>query len=148
MSMTGGTVTIDDEEAVSGGGMARAIYDGLAASNAADLEAITSSMTGSPDFDGWKEEVQNKVEQEEKTARLALRRQWAKQANALGPAIVAYIQAEARVSLIDVKATVSTSTSTGRLPASLTPGDAIDAPSAAVDLPVTGDGGATEIGVE
>lgn len=148
MSMTPGSVTVNDDETVTGTGMARALYDGLASVGAPDLAAITASMTGSPDFPGWKAEVKAQVTTEEKAARLALRRSWAKQANALGPAIVTYVQAHATVSLVDVKATVSTSASVGRLPATLTPGDPIDAPSSAVGLPVTGDGGATELGVQ
>ena len=59
--------------------------------------------------------------------------------------MVTYLQAHAVVSLADVKATVDTVASVGRLPATSNPGDPIDGPAAPVDLPVTGAAAATTL---
>ncbi|MCU0655807.1 MAG: hypothetical protein MUF64_11160 [Polyangiaceae bacterium] len=74
-----------------------------------------------------------------------MKREWAKQANELGPPLVTYLQEHARVPLANVVATVSTSTSTGRTPNPNDPNTAIQGPSAAVELPVTGTAGAVEL---
>lgn len=150
--MQGGNVTIDDDEIINGSGLARAIFDRISARHADQLAKIDaaydSSIAAAADLSP---EARNAVvaslNDNKKAARLNLLRYWADTANDIGPPIVAYIQAEASVSLVNVKATVSTSTSTGRTPNPNNPDTAIQGPASAVELPVTGDGGATALGI-
>lgn len=156
MSMTGGSASVadDDPETETLSGLAGAIYTSLKASNAASYNAAMAAfdeaiaMARPHMVPADLEAARVKMRADKKQASVALKRLWAKQANELGPPIVAYIQANAVVSLANVKATVDTSTSVGKLPATLTPGDPIDAPSENVELPVTGQDGATALGVQ
>jgi hypothetical protein len=135
MTMTGGSVTVNNDESHTGSGLALAAYVALKAQYAADLPVIDPAE---PAFTKG-------IKQESRLARL---RDLAKQANALGPAFVAYLQANATVSLANVKAKVDTATSVGRLPPTFISGDPIDAPSEDVELPVTGDAGATTLALQ
>jgi len=101
MSMTGGAVTIDGSGNASGGGLARAMYDAL-------LPTIAGVPSGA--------------------AGVAAKTQIASLGNALGPAIVAYIQANAAV-------TVNISTSASGL--QRVGGVDTEAPGAAKTLPGT-----------
>lgn len=153
MSMIGGSASVadDDPETETLSGLAGAIYTSLKASNAAQYtfamqsfdDAIALPRSHVPPAE--LEVMRDKMRADKKQASVALKRLWAKQANELGPPIVAYLQAAARVPLANVVATIDTSTSTGRLPNPVTPGDPIDAPSEAVELPVTGEAGAVEL---
>ena len=157
MAMQGGFVAVDDNEQVSGGGLARAIFDRQRVTHGDQLAQVDAAYDGliqrvqagelGATSDESKALLTERFQQEKTAARLNLLRQWASTANDLGPPIVAYIQAEARVSLDAVKATVSPTTSTGRTPNPNTPDTAIQGPAAAVSLPVTGAGGATSLGV-
>lgn len=159
MSMDGGnaavTQTINpdgtfvENETLSG--LAGAIYTSIKASNLAKYNELMATMDEAISLP--REHLSPSdlataragLRVAKRDASLAMKQGWAKQANELGPPIVAYLQAEARVPLANVKATVSTSARAGRLPSTLNPGDPIDPPSAAVLLPVTGDAGATEL---
>lgn len=162
MSMIGGSVSIAQtinpdgtfEEVETKSGLAGAMYDALKAANLdsynttmADMDTAIAAPRShlSEDTNPKLSEVRAQLRQSKAETSLGIKRGWAKQANELGPPIVAYLQANAVVSLASVKATVSDAASVGRLPATLTPGDPIDPPSAAVDLPVTGNAGAVEL---
>lgn len=147
MAMIGGSVTVADSEVVGGDGLALAIYNQIAFVNGAQLAAISSAF-GSSIQDAENDEIKVQLESQRDAQRVALLREWAKTANALGPAIVAYIQSNARVSLVDVKATVSTSARVGTVPNPVVAGNPIDPPGTAVDLPVTGAGGEVELTID
>ena len=131
-------MTIADDGSHSGSGLALALYLAIHAQKNAQVTAIVdafnNSMADAPD----EVRAQLAAQRDEQTA--ALLRSWAQEANILGPAIVDYLKANAVVSLTGAVATLDTTTSAGRLPALLTPGDPIDPPAADVSLPVTGGG--------
>lgn len=143
MAMEGGQVAVTDDETVSGGGLARAIYNKKATSGAATLAAISDAYASSLATEGLSQQERESLVAQRDSSRLSLLRSWAAEANDLGAAIVDYLKDNATVSLATVKATVGTSTSVGRTPNPNNGDVPIEPPSAAVDLPVTGAGGAT-----
>lgn len=153
MSMIGGNVLVADDEAETEtiSGLAGAIYTSLKTSNAAYLAQVLQNFDDAlarPQPQMSAEQLakyRDDIRLQKKAASVGIKRYWAKQANELGPPIVAYIQAEARIPLANVVATVSTSTSTGRTPNPNDPNTAIQGPASAVELPVTGDAGAVEL---
>jgi hypothetical protein len=159
MAMQGGSVIVNDDESVSGGGLARAIFNHLATLHAAELSGINTDYNtmlaeiNAGQHGATTEEIKQTMRPSfdataQAAARLRLLRKWATTANDIGPPLVAYIQAEASIPLANVKATVSTSTSTGRTPNPNDPDTAIQGPASAVDLPVTGSGGASSLRIE
>lgn len=150
MSMTPGSVTVNDDESHTGSGAALAVYEALKAAHAPDMPSTAPYDAFPWVDDGDKKATMTPANRQAaldgvKAARVKMLRRDAGDATAIGATMVAYIQANARVPLANVKATVSDATSVGKLPATLTPGDPIDPPDPAVDLPVTGDAGATEL---
>ena len=146
--MIPGSVTVYDNEQAAGSGLARAIYDQLWSLNKDQLTAIDQAYYNVINTPDTPLEVKQQLNAQRIAARLGTLRGWAKTANEIGPPIVAYLQANAVVSLINVHATVDTGDSVGRLPAVLTPGDPIDGPAAPVDLPVTGAGAVTTLALQ
>lgn len=147
MAMQGGTVTINEDGSYDGTGLAKAIFLAIHEQRKSQLAAISDAFNNSLSTPGLSDAEQAALKSQRDAQVVALLRLWASDANALGPAIVTYIQANAAVSLTSVKATVSTSASVGTVPNPVVAGDPIDPPGTAVDLPVTGAGGATEIGI-
>lgn len=145
MAMDGGQVSISNSEVVSGEGLARAIYNLKALAGASQLTAISDAYASSLQTEGISQQERTTLEAQRDSSRLALLRSWADEANVLGPAIVDYLKANATVSIASVKATVSTSTSVGRTPNPNNGDVPIEPPTIAVDLPVTGTGGATTL---
>lgn len=143
--MIGGSVTVNDDETESGSGLSLALYLALKAAHLAELPSL--AVVDAAPFTTLPADARETARQSIRDARLTQLRGYAKDAQAMGVTVVAYLQAHAEVSLASVVATVSTSASVGVLPASLTPGLAIDPPGAAVGLPVTGAGAVTVLGV-
>lgn len=161
MSMTPGSVTVNDNESHTGDGLALALY--LATKAAHKHELANPAAFDEPPWtnppplpETASEEVKNsilsakakslvKMKEDAVKMRLDTLRRWALDATVIGATVVTYLQAHAVVSLADVKATVDTVASVGRLPATSNPGDPIDGPAAPVDLPVTGAAAATTL---
>lgn len=146
--MVGGSVSVSGNGAISKSGLAGAIFDAL---QAADNQRMVNTVAFFDDFINSVKFQENSPDAQARfltmkdTAILDLLRSWAVTATAVGQATVAYLQANATVSLASVKATVSTGTSVGRTPNPNNPATPISPPTAAVDLPVTGAGGATDL---
>ncbi len=150
--MLGGTVTVNEDETHAGSGLALALYLGrkpTLADALASLDPEPMLAPLRPDIDkADNAEKKAKMLVGLKDARLAVLRGLADDCNAFGPAIVGYIQAHAEVSLAGVTAAIETSVSVGRLPAPVVPLAPIEGPEELVALPVTGESGATALGVK
>lgn len=128
MALLAGTVSVADNESVTGNGMARALYDADAATlTLPAIPALASTAqpftTAYPCNEGNRQMV--------KDARLVMLRDAARRANAYAAALVDYLPDH-----LDVTVTVGTGTSVGRVPTPATSGTPIDPPSAPVDLTV------------
>lgn len=161
--MIGGSVTVADDETVTGDGLARAWFDAFVASFASTLppvpthdeardglraerkQAADRNPSTTPYVEPTEADITARI-QGAKTRRLQALRGWTSLPNLLAPPTVAYIQANAVVDLAAVVATVS-SQQVGRTPNPNNANTAIQAPSSPVTLPVT-NGAATTIGVQ
>jgi hypothetical protein len=126
MSMTAGTVTVADNETVSGAGLARALYDADAATMTL-MTLPTLGATTAP-YSAARPVAQSDIDLVQ-TGRLLTLRDVARRANAYASAIVTYLQANAKAHV--------TNQSLGRTPNPNDPDTAIAAPSAPVDIPIT-----------
>ncbi len=116
MGMTGGTVSVNQSTgSYSGTGLAKALMDAyfpvLQAKFTAGQLAYVNPLTGNPEF------------------AIGVANSAAELANAFGPAIVAYIQANASAHV--------TSQVLGRMPSSTAQDTPIEAPASPVDIPIT-----------
>ena len=146
MAMTGGPVTVADDETHAGSGLALALYLAKMVAGAAQLEPLSEASTRANMPAGLTAEQEAERLSLAATSRLSILRGWASEANALGPALVDYLKAHAEVSLSGVVATVATEASVGRVPDPAAAGAPIDGPATPVTLPVT-KGGATRLGL-
>lgn len=151
MAMIGGSVTVADDETETGTGLALALYLARKAASADTLAKLdpTTVLAQLPKLnEPGQESAKAATIDGLKNARLDLLRGLAADANVLGPTVVAYIQANAEVSLTSVVATVGTSAVVGRMSNPVAPDVDIQGPSAPVALPVTGPAGVTKLGVQ
>lgn len=123
MTLSAGTVSVDDDGVATGSGMSLAIYAAVVA--APSMAAVLSNTTVDPETG---------VPQVSAAAKLALKRGNAEQSQAIAGAVIAYFVAN---TVVSGGATVSTQ-STGKLPATIAVGAPIDPPDAPVAIPVTG----------
>lgn len=151
MAMIGGSVEVSENESHSGSGLALALYEARKAASSTLLSNLdpVAKLAELPRLsEPGMEAAKTATIAGLKKARLDLLRGLADDANLLGPVLIDYIQAHAEVSLAGVVATVETSASLGRAPDPLTPNAPIKGPLSPVSLPVTGDDGATILGVQ
>lgn len=123
MSMTAGTVTIANDESVSGAGMARALYDADVATMEA-LPTVPSLGATSAPWSAFVPVTQADIDTVT-AARLATLREAARRATAYASGIVSYVTANA-------KARISTSTGGLQQVAAVD----TDPPTATKDLPI------------
>lgn len=129
MSMTAGTVSVDDDESVTGGDYARALYDADYASLAAldppyGLPEVPTLGSTDPPWSTSVPVSANDVSMVQ-AARVAILRDVARRANAYASATVTYLTANA-------KARISTSTGGLQQVAAVD----TDPPTATKDLPI------------
>lgn len=159
MSMIGGSATVSQTIEPDGSftevetlsGLAGAIYTNTKATNLAAYNELMAQMDAaialprehlSPaELAG----VRTQLRASKAQASLAMKQGWAKQANELGPPIVAYLQANAELVTTNLRARVTTSTSVGRTPDPNDPNTSIQPPAADVDLAAVAVGGAVRI---
>lgn len=126
MTMTAGTVSVDNSGVVTGTHLARAIYDADVATMVLPPLPVLADTT--PPYTAARPvttaDIQLVVD-----GRILMLQDAARRATAYASALVTYMQANA-------VARVSTSQSLGRLPGSITTGTAIDAPAVQVDLQI------------
>ena len=118
MAMVGGSVSVADNGTVTSSGMAGALFSALQSVRIAQATAAGANMSTTVTLqDGGQGTVQTNMLQ-----------YLAADCNAMGPAIVAYIQANAVASI---------STSLGGLQTSAASGSATTAPATAHTIPIT-----------
>ena len=136
MALVAGTVTIADDETVTGTGYAGAVYDADAAS--VTLPSLPVLGAASAPYSAQRPVGQTDVDAAKK-GRLLVLRELARRANAYASATVAYFQANAQVNPGSLAAHV-TNQRLGALPSAGVAGEPIAAPSVPVDVPLTGAG--------
>ncbi len=154
MALVGGKVTVNDAGNFGGTGLAlvmflafkkqddeKAIEEGRAAKFEEQLAALAKLFPGE-DRRAVRQKRIDSLKQGTVDAVIRTRKGWADQVNVLAPSIVAYVQANAEISLSGVVATLDAATSAGRVPDPADPGAPLLPPAAPVALPVTGEAGA------
>lgn len=152
--LKGGYVSIGPNDLPTGDGLAWALFQAIKKARQSEYNSLADFFQKT-DKKGqelvnagrWAQEKLDEQRELHKAQLRAILDGWAREANTYGPTIVAYFQEHARVPLTNVVATVSTSTSIGRTPTPNDPNTAIQGPSAAVELPITGASGAVELPV-
>jgi hypothetical protein len=141
MSLQGGTaaVTVDGngQPQVTGSGLALVLAQATIASALAELVALPVVGSTAPPYRPERPATQTDVGHAI-AARLLLFRDKARDANAIGPALVSYLIANAQVVMANVSAQVTESL--GAVPSPNTPGTAITPPPSPVSLPLAGMG--------
>lgn len=125
MSLVAGSVSVDEDEVVTGTGYARALYDADVATMT--LPTLPTLGSTSPPYTAARPVAQTDIDLMQ-AQRVRALQEAARRANAYASATVTYFQANAVARV--------TSESLGRLPASITTGTPIDAPSSPVNIPI------------
>jgi hypothetical protein len=126
MAMTGGFVTVKDDESHQGTGLALAMYEAL--KGTLELPPVPKLGDTSPPYSAARPVIQADIDLV-REQRVKLLRRTAAEAAALGMATVQYLKAHAVV--------VVTNESLGRLPSNVAAGQPIQGPASPVTLKVS-----------
>ncbi len=141
MSLDGGTAEVvvdgNGQPSVTGSGLALVWAQATVAAALAELPPLPDVGSTAAPYRAERPATQSDRDRAI-AARLLLFQDKARDANAIGPALVSYLIANAQVSMANVSAEVTVSV--GEVPTPNTPGTAITPPASAVSLPLAGTG--------